>query len=62
MRENKSAAVRVRLFPRVEYKKVGQLSQIHPHQTNGLDVMKFCASAKLLKTELDSTIVEETKF
>jgi hypothetical protein len=30
---------------------------IEPQQTNGLEVTEFCASAKLLKTELDSTTV-----
>jgi hypothetical protein len=30
---------------------------IQPHQTNGLDVTEFYASAKLLKTELDSMTV-----
>jgi hypothetical protein len=30
---------------------------IEPQQTNGLDVTEFCASATLLKTELDSTTV-----
>jgi hypothetical protein len=29
---------------------------IEPQRPNGLEVMEFCASAKLLKTELDSTI------
>jgi hypothetical protein len=35
---------------------------IQPHRTNGLEVMKFCAPVKLLKTELDSTTIGSTKF
>jgi hypothetical protein len=35
---------------------------IQPHWTNGLEDTKFCASAKLLKTELDSTTVERNKI
>jgi hypothetical protein len=33
-----------------------------PHETNGLEDTEFYASAKLLKTELDSTTVGSTKF
>jgi hypothetical protein len=33
-----------------------------PHWTNGLEDMEFCASAKLLKTELDSTTVGINKI
>jgi hypothetical protein len=35
---------------------------IQPHRTNGLDVTEFCASAKLLKTELDSITVGRNKI
>jgi hypothetical protein len=33
-----------------------------PHRTNSLEDTEFCASAKLLKTELDSTTAGSTKF
>jgi hypothetical protein len=35
---------------------------IQPHWTNGLEDTEFCASVKLLKTELDSTTVGRNKI
>jgi hypothetical protein len=35
---------------------------IQTHRTNSLQDMEFCASAKLLKTELNSTTVERNKI
>jgi hypothetical protein len=62
-RELKSGAVQVEFFPLSWIPKgwttlpaFHQLL-IQPQWTNGLEDMKFCASAKLLKTELNSTTV-----
>jgi hypothetical protein len=35
---------------------------MQPQRTNGLEDTEFCASAKLLKTELDSTTVGRNKI
>jgi hypothetical protein len=35
---------------------------IQPQRTNGLEDMEFCASAKLLRTELNSTTVGRNKI